>query len=392
MLFSDIVQYAREYSNFAYICKFDRDSKTEGEERLYLSNREPLLAENSVREFFNAIGELSSSGISENQEIPFFLGYDSVPEFYPVGKIKQSGWPKAAAMVPDKVLKGRFDRDPDAAVRGRVENSFSDHEMQEKIRELRDRIISGELLQVVLSRRFDLNGLDPFALLQHFMEGDRSLYVFYYKLGEYEIIGSSPENIVSRSGRDLEVHPIAGTIKRGSDDAEDIELGRKLLQDRKELREHRMLVDLARNDLGIVSEPGSVKVVKSMEVQRFASVQHIVSTVHSTLKEGLGNYEIARTLFPAGTVSGAPKVRAIELIDRYEDVARGPYAGGLGVMSQDSMEMALLIRSVFRNGSETYTQAGAGLVMDSDPEKEVREFYSKAATVMGGLRSASIDH
>ncbi len=153
-----------------------------------------------------------------------------------------------------------------------------------------------------------------------------------------------------------------------------------------------MLVDLARNDLGIVSEAGSVKVVKSMEIQKFASVQHIVSTVQSTLRSGLCNYDVVKTLFPAGTVSGAPKVRAIQLIDLYEDVARGPYAGGIGVISGDSLEMALLIRSVFRSRNEAYTQAGAGLVMDSNPEKEVREFYSKAATVMGGLKSASIDH
>lgn len=338
------------------------------------------------------MSKVSSNVGGKAIDVPFFIGYDSIPEFYPVDKVKRSMWPMAAALIPEKVLHGKFMRDSDLAVRGRVEHSFSDPEMLEKIRELKNRIISGELLQVVLSRRFDLGEVEPFNLLQYFMEGDRSLYVYYYKIGEYEIIGSSPENVISRLGRNLEVHPIAGTIRRGADDYEDSELAEKLLSDRKELREHRMLVDLARNDLGRISIPGSVRVVKSMEVQKFASVQHIVSTVQSRLEEGLGNYDIVRTVFPAGTVSGAPKVRAIELIEKYEDVARGPYSGGLGIMSADYLEMALLIRSVFRCRNEAYTQAGAGLVMDSDPEKEVREFYSKAATVMGGLKSASVDY
>lgn len=385
MLFSEIEKYSAEYENFAYFCKFDRDTKTIGEETLFLSNRSPILAGSDVRSFFGKLGEIG-------EELPFYLGYDAVSEFYPVKSIQRSGWPMAAAIVPEKTIRSKYVRKAEASIRGKVANDFTDPDMKRKIEELKGRIISGELLQVVLSRRFDLPDVDPYALLQHLVQGDGSLYVYYYRFGEYEIIGSSPENIVTRKGEVLEVHPIAGTVPRGGNDEEDRELGNSLLHDRKELREHRMLVDLARNDLGRISEAGSVEVIKSMEIQKFASVQHIVSTVQSRLRKGMSDYDVVRTLFPAGTVSGAPKVRAIQLIDQYEDCARGPYAGGLGVLSRDSLEMALLIRTVYRNSKETYTQAGAGLVMDSNPEKEVREFYSKAGTVMGGLKSASIDN
>lgn len=387
MLYNKLEKYAEEFKNFAYICKFDRDTKTDGKESLYLTNSEPMFPLGSIRELFDEIEKRTG----KESKVPFFIGYDSIPEFYPVESVRRSGWPAAAAIIPDKQIHSEFTRNPGTATRGRVDHDFSDPVMRKKISELKERIISGELLQVVLSRRFDLNDIDPFGLLQHFMEGDRSLYVYYFRLGEFEIVGSSPENIITRQGNELEVHPIAGTVPRGETDEEDMELAKKLLQDRKELREHRMLVDLARNDLGRISVPGSVKVVKSMEIQKFASVQHIVSTVQSELKEGVDNYRIIGTVFPAGTVSGAPKVRAIELIDRYEDVARGPYSGGVGIMSGDFLELALLIRSVFRNSREIYTQAGAGLVMDSDPEREVREFYSKATTVMGGLKSESFN-
>lgn len=391
MLFTRIGDYAGRYRNFAYICSFDRDTRLHGRERLFLSNADPIVAQSDVKRFFEKISAEGKAG-DAGSGVPFFVGYDAIPEFYPVGGIRRSGWPMAAAITPEKVLSGTYDRSGHIQERRRVDQAVSDPSMRDKIVSLRDRIISGELLQIVLSRRFDIADIDPSSLLQYFMEGDRSLYVYYYRFGDMEIIGSSPENVVTRQGRDLEIHPIAGTIRRGCNDDEDRVLENELLSNPKELREHRMLVDLARNDLGIVSEAGSVLVVKSMEVQKFASVQHIVSTVHSVLREGLCDYDIVRTVFPAGTVSGAPKVRAIRLIDAYEETARGPYGGGLGVLSEDSMEMALLIRSVYRRGDETYTQAGGGIVMDSDPDREVREYYSKAATVMGGVVSESADN
>lgn len=391
MLYSSLERHIAGYRNFAYITRFDRDTRTLGEEKLFLSNGDPLLAFSNVESFFSRAMENSRSEGS-NGIIPFFVGYDSIPEFYPVGKVMRSDWPMAASFVPERVLEDSFERESTKALRKGMERPCIDSVMKNKIEELKERVIAGELLQIVISRRFEIQDLDPISLLRYFMEGDRSLYVYYYRIGEFEIVGSSPENVVTRSGRNLEIHPIAGTIRRGKNDDEDFELQKSLLGNPKELREHRMLVDLARNDLGIISEPGSVKVVRSMEVQKFSTVQHIVSTVQSRLRSGLGNYDIVRTVFPAGTVSGAPKIRAIKLIDQYEDCPRGPYAGGLGLMSDETLEMALLIRSAFRSSRETYTQAGGGIVMDSDPETEVMEHYYKAATVMGGVRSESVNH
>lgn len=385
MLYDKLVELIESYGNFAYICKFDRDTRMEGEENLYLSNVEPILAHENVRSIFNIFGE-------STEDIPFFVGYDSIPEFYPVGSVMRSNWPMAAALVPEKVLRGKYRRDPGKELRNGFDSVEIDEKTRKKISELKDRVISGELLQIVLSRRFDIPQLDPLTLLGYFMEGDRSLFVYYYRFGEFEIVGSSPENVVTRSGSDLEIHPIAGTARRGHDDDEDRTLEMSLIKNPKELREHRMLVDLARNDLGMISKPGSVEVVRSMEIQKFSSVQHIVSTVHSKLREGLGNYDIVRTVFPAGTVSGAPKIRAIRLIDLYEETPRGPYAGGIGIMTGNTLDMALMIRTAYSSSEGAYTQAGGGIVMDSDPEKEVLEHHSKAATVLGGVRSESIDY
>lgn len=391
MLYTSLEQHTSGYRNFAYICRFDRDTRIMGEEKLFLSNHEPLLAFSNVESFFSGITERRARE-GEDMTMPFFVGYDSISEFYPVGSIKKSNWPMAAAFIPERVMEDSYIREEKRALRKRTDHHGKDPVIRKKIEELKERVISGELLQIVLSRRFDIQDLDAMSLLQYFMEGDRSLYVYYYRIGEYEIVGSSPENVVTRSGDHLEIHPIAGTIRRGQNDEEDLSLQEELRRNPKELREHRMLVDLARNDLGVISEPGSVKVVKSMEIQKFSSVQHIVSTVESRLKSGLGNYDIVRTVFPAGTVSGAPKIRAIKLIDQYEEFPRGPYGGGLGIMSGDSLEMALLIRSAYRNGKETYTQAGGGIVMDSDPDTEVMEHYSKAESVMGGVKSESVNH
>ncbi len=390
MLYRELEVYKKEYENFAYLCKFDRETKTLGEEKLFLSNSKPITADAGLEKFLDQMERLSME--TGSSELPLYIGYDAVEELYPLHSIKRSTWPVAASIVPDRQLKGTIVRHGFPQARERVTQAFFDQDLLQKIEEARCRIIAGELLQVVLSRKFNVPDIEPISLLQHFVENDRSLYVFYFKIGEFEIIGSSPENIVSREGESLEVHPIAGTTQRGANDSEDRELADKMLSDPKELREHRMLVDLARNDLGVVSVPGSVHVVKSMEIQKFASVQHIVSTVRSMLVDGKRNYDVIKSLFPAGTVSGAPKIRAMQLIDHYENSPRGPYAGGLGTITQDRMDLALLIRSVFIQNGKAYTQAGAGIVMDSNPEKEVREFRSKAETVIGGIRSESVDH
>ncbi len=388
MLYNRLEELTSESRCFAYTCKFDRDTRTRGEEKLFLSGHHPMTAYSGLKAFMARIHAM----LGEGGIMPLFIGYDSVSEIYRLPGIKRSAWPMVAAIIPESVITDDFSRDRYPEARTVKPSSSGDSALRKKIEEARNRIVSGELLQVVLSRRFKVREPDMQSLLQYFMENDRSLFVYHYRFGDYEIVGSSPENIVTRSGQTLEVHPIAGTTPRGSDDLHDRKLADTMLNDPKELREHRMLVDLARNDLGMISVPGSVRVDKSMEIQKFSSVQHIVSTVNSTLRNGMGNYDVIRSVFPAGTVSGAPKIRAMTLIDQYEDSARGPYAGGVGTISRDSIELALLIRSLYRDSGGAFTQAGAGIVMDSDPEKEVNEIFSKAETVMGGVKSESIDH
>ena len=240
------------------------------------------------------------------------------------------------------------------------------------------------MLQVVISREFGPIDIDPIERLLSFLENDRSMYVFYYRIGSYEVIGSSPENVVTRNGRMAMIEPIAGTRKISHDEMENLEIERELKEDPKELLEHRMLVDLARNDLGKVSEYGSVRVVKSMEVRKFVSVMHIVSTVESTLREGTSNSRLLEAVFPAGTVSGAPKERAITHIVRTENVERGPYAGAIGIVSENAMDLALAIRTIYSRNGLYYTRAGAGIVKDSDPEREMDEIFMKAYSAAGG--------
>jgi anthranilate synthase component 1 len=226
-------------------------------------------------------------------------------------------------------------------------------------------------------------------LLREFVENDSSLYVYYYSFGEYEILGSSPENMVSLDGEVLTINPIAGTRPRGADREEDEALAAELASDPKEQMEHRMLVDLARNDLGKISVPGSVRVVMDMRVQKFSSVQHLVSTVQSRKRSEVTRLGIIMATFPAGTVSGAPKKRAVKIISQYERTPRGAYSGCIGIVGRERMDLALLIRSVFGISGKYNVRAGAGIVKDSEPARECREIFSKAMAVIGGIRNES---
>ncbi|MCS7141156.1 MAG: chorismate-binding protein [Candidatus Nitrosocaldus sp.] len=249
-------------------------------------------------------------------------------------------------------------------------------------------IYSGDIYQVVLSKRFEFSikgdALPFYSMLRHI---NPSPYMYYLKVGERCIVGSSPEMLVRVTGDTAETFPIAGTRRVVDDEHENSRLRDEMLRDEKEVAEHTMLVDLARNDLGRVCRWGTVKVNELMAVKRFSHVQHMVSHVTGTLRDDCDAYEAFRAVFPAGTVSGAPKIRAMEIIDELEPVARGPYAGAVGYFSSNgNCDFAIAIRSMFINGSDAYLQSGAGIVADSIPENEWAETEHKADALLEALR------
>ena len=371
--------------NFAYFCKFG-DGRKAGMERLFVTEKAPVNIYNDAKTYMNGKFMEVASG---NKNIPIFITYDFVDNIYPDIKLKRSEWPQVSYIIPEMEFSQPYTRDKESI--NTASGGMQDADLEKDIETLIARIRNGDLLQIVLSKRFDLENYDPVYVLKKFMASDRSLYVFYYKFRDFEIIGSSPENLVSLDGNNIEIYPVAGTRRRGRTESEDIKLENDLKKDEKELLEHRMLVDLARNDLGRICKAGSVKVDKSMEVEKFASVQHLVSRV-SGIPENSGFGDILASVFPAGTVSGAPKKKAMTLINQYEKYPRGPYAGALGIAGSGKLDLALLIRSLYRNGMESYTQAGAGIVKDSIPANEVNEMYSKILTVTGGLYEKNIDY
>jgi anthranilate synthase component 1 len=384
-LFGNLPSLTEEYENFAYFCKYDRETRTVGDEKLYLSGIDPLYIRDGTTAPFRRIEDHFGmpAGNYCRSEYPVIYGYDYVDSILPDIRIRRSEWPRVMAILPEKVITGRYIR-TELPLFTPTDN-FSDPDQENRIRDAIERIRRGELLQVVLSERFRMNDLDLFRALEKMSRFDRSLYVFFFRFGKYQVIGSSPENLVTVNNRTAEIFPIAGTRPRGENGEEDMKLEDELLNDSKELLEHRMLVDLARNDLGRISRAGTVRVTMSMKVQKFATVQHIVSRVQGTLDDRVDLDDTVNSVFPAGTVTGAPKKRAMQIINQAEKFARGPYAGSIGIAGPGYVDMALSIRSIFTDGNETFTQAGAGIVKDSVPASEVMEIRRKASTVMGGV-------
>ena len=254
------------------------------------------------------------------------------------------------------------------------------------IERAKEYILAGDIIQVVLSQRFHAQTkLNPFTLYRALRHINPSPYLFYLRHGDMVLIGSSPEILVRLEDSNIELRPIAGTRKRGRTPEEDLALEQELLADPKERAEHLMLVDLGRNDVGRVAENGSVKVRDLLVIERYSHVMHIVSGVHGKLKPGLDQFDVLAACFPAGTVSGAPKIRAMEIIDELEVSRRGPYAGAVGYFGfSGNMDFCITIRTFLLKGDDLWIQAGAGIVADSDPMKEYEETINKAM----GLRRA----
>ena len=389
-IYGELESITAGYDNYAYFCRFDRETRTVGTEKLFLSRSEPVMihyGDTGGMETMSATLDQIPAGTGSG-EIPVFIGFDFINYVFPDLELKPSGWPAFGYIIPDRHLESIILRKGVSRYHPKPVPE-RDPIMEDTIDQLKARIRAGEVLQVVISRDFPVSIPDRMDLLREFVENDSSLYVYYYSFGEYEILGSSPENMVSLDGEVLTINPIAGTRPRGADREEDEALAAELASDPKEQMEHRMLVDLARNDLGKISVPGSVRVVMDMRVQKFSSVQHLVSTVQSRKRSEVTRLGIIMATFPAGTVSGAPKKRAVKIISQYERTPRGAYSGCIGIVGRERMDLALLIRSVFGISGKYNVRAGAGIVKDSEPARECREIFSKAMAVIGGIRNES---
>jgi anthranilate synthase component 1 len=254
----------------------------------------------------------------------------------------------------------------------------------------REHILAGDALQVVLSQRLGAQTeAEPFQIYRALRILNPSPYMFFFDFGPFQLVGSSPEMLVKLEGRRATLSPIAGTRPRGKTPADDRRLEEELLGDEKERAEHVMLVDLGRNDLGRVCETGSVEATSLMHVERYSHVMHIVSRISGRLREGLSAFDLVRAAFPAGTVSGAPKIRAMEIISDLEKDRRGPYAGAVGYFAhRGDMDMCITIRTIVVNGGRYHVQAGAGIVADSDPAREFEVTMGKARALIRAVEIA----
>ena len=272
-------------------------------------------------------------------------------------------------------------------------SSFGEDAFKAAVSRVKDYIVEGDIMQVVLAQRMSKPfGASPLALYRAIRTLNPSPYMFYFNFEDFQVVGASPEILVrldhDEGSKRVTVRPIAGTRKRGATPAEDKALEEDLLSDRKELAEHLQLLDLGRNDAGRVAQTGTVKVTDKFTIERYSHVMHIVSNVEAQLKDGLNALEVLRATFPAGTVSGAPKVRAMEIIDELEPVKRGIYAGAVGYLGfHGDMDLAIAIRTAVVKDGYIHVQAGAGIVADSNPDAEWQETQNKA---MAMLRAAEM--
>lgn len=274
----------------------------------------------------------------------------------------------------------------------RFASTIAPEDFKSKILEAKEEILAGEAFQIVLSQRFSIectaDALDVYRMLRL---NNPSPYMYLFRFNDgIDVVGSSPEALIKVNGRDVMIHPIAGTRKRSASPEEDHRLAEELLADPKERAEHLMLVDLGRNDLGRVCQPGSVEVIDFMHIERYSHVMHIVSTVIGVLDSKSSAVDALFSVFPAGTLSGAPKPRAMEIIEELEPTRRGLYGGIVGYLDfTGNIDTCIAIRTALIHNGTAYVQAGAGVVADSDPESENQECYNKAAAVLRAVDSAN---
>lgn len=271
-----------------------------------------------------------------------------------------------------------------------VQSTLTPGQFCAMVEQAKEHIAAGDIFQVVLSQRFAMpTSADPFDVYRVLRLINPSPYMYFFRLDAMTIVGSSPEPLLKVLNREAISRPIAGTRWRGANEAEDRALAEELLADEKERAEHVMLVDLARNDLGRVCEPGSVHVTDLMKIERYSHVMHIVSEVRGRLEEQRSTMDSLKAAFPAGTVSGAPKIRAMQIIDGLEPTRRGPYAGCVGYLDfSGNLDTCITLRTAFIKDGTAYVQAGAGIVADSDPASEEQETRNKARALLTAVKAA----
>ena len=320
----------------------------------------------------------------------------------PASAMRRSGSPASSASRADdadidysfvgsaaSMPAGWYTDESDEAIGHRYVPNMSRENYRQMVEACKKAIYDGEIIQVVVSQRLTRRtAVEPFDLYRSLRAINPSPYMFYLDLDGFQIIGASPELLVQSVDGEVAVHPIAGSRPRGRTPEEDEALAEELLSDEKEIAEHVMLLDLGRNDVGRISRPGTVRVTQQLEIERYSHIMHIVSHVEGTLDDGYDVYDVLRAGFPAGTVSGAPKIRAMEIIAEYEPDKRGPYSGAVGYFSYSgNMDTAISLRTMTLRDGVAYLQAGGGIVADSDAHTEYEETLHK----MGALMHA-IDH
>ncbi len=308
-----------------------------------------------------------------------------------IGRLKEV---KARLRGPTPPPKWSLDRSKSSrrnVGRDDVHSTFERERFLAAVERIREYIYAGDAFQVVLSQRFDREvGVSGFSIYRGLRAVNPSPYMYYMSFRDFEVVGSSPEPLVTVMGQRAETRPIAGTRPRGATPTEDEALAEEMLADEKERAEHLMLVDLGRNDLGRVCRAGSVKTEEFMAVERYSHVMHLVSSVVGELDEGVKATDALRAVFPAGTVSGAPKVRAMEIIDELEPTRRGPYAGAIGYLSYSGdLDSCIYIRTILVRKGRAYVQAGAGIVADSVPDLEFVETQNKARAMFRAIELAT---
>lgn len=294
-------------------------------------------------------------------------------------------------VIHQKLLRSIVYSDKTVSVgRCEIQSNFTPDDFMAAVEKCKEYIAAGDLFQVVISQRFHVNvTCEPFEIYRALRSVNPSPYMFYLRFAGFKLVGSSPEILVKLTDGTVQVRPIAGTRKRGETPEEDLALEQELLADPKERAEHIMLVDLGRNDVGRVCEYGSVTVDDFMTVERYSHVMHIVSNVRGKLRDGKDAFDVFRAAFPAGTVSGAPKIMAMKIIDEVENLNRGTYAGSVGYFSfNGNLDSCITIRTILIKDDKAYVQAGAGIVADSDPLSEYRETINKAGAMIRAIEIA----
>lgn len=304
--------------------------------------------------------------------------------------VKRIALMRKALTQPLRLPEKKRGRNALRRVQLRPVSNFTEAQFTDVVEKAKEEIRRGEIIQVVLSQRFKVKiTSDPFLLYRSLRVLNPSPYMFYLNYGDLQLIGSSPELLVRCEDGLVETRPIAGTRPRGLDDADDARLAKELLADPKEKAEHIMLVDLGRNDLGRVCRQGTVKVSEFMTIEKYSHVMHIVSNVQGQLRADKDSLDVLQAAFPAGTLSGAPKIRAMEIIDCLENVSRGAYGGCIGYFSfSGNLDTCITIRTIVAKGNHAYVQAGAGIVADSNPKTEYQETLNKAKAQLMAIEMA----